>query len=273
MSRRSVFYISDSTGITAETMGHSLLAQFDGIDFDETVLPFVDTPERAQAAVDRINQAAARDGAPPIVFDTVVDQQRRALLATSQGALLDIFSAYLTRLEQLLATKSNFSVGRPHTANAEQLYQRRIEAVNYALENDDGARINRYDQAQLILVGVSRSGKTPTSLYLAMQHGLFVANYPLTDEDLETGQMPKALLPQRHKLYGLTIDPVRLSAIRNERRANSRYASLSQCEDEVRMAIALLKRNQIPFIDSTHTSIEEIAAKVLADTGLRERRG
>lgn len=272
MSKRSVFYISDSTGITAETMGHSLLAQFDGFDFDETVLPFVDTPERAQAAVERINQAAARDGAAPIIFDTIIDQQIRAQIAASNGVLLDIFSAYLTRLEQLLATKSNFAVGRPHTASAEQSYNRRIEAVNYALENDDGARINRYDQAQLILIGVSRSGKTPTCLYLAMQHGLFVANYPLTEEDLELGHMPKALQPHRQKLYGLTIDPVRLAAIRNERRANSRYASLSQCEDEVRMALALLQRNQIRHIDSTHTSIEEIAAKILADTGLRERR-
>ncbi len=273
MNKRSVFYISDSTGITAETLGHSLLAQFDDIDFEETVLPFVDTPERAQAAVDRINQAASRDGAPPIIFDTVVNPQVRALLATSNGVPLDIFSVYLTRLEQLLDAKSNYSVGRPHTATAEQTYQRRIAAVNYALENDDGARINRYDQAQLILIGVSRSGKTPTCLYLAMQHGIFTANYPLTDEDLELGQLPKALQPHRHKLYGLTIEPARLAVIRNERRANSRYASLSQCEDEVRMAIALLKRNQIRHIDSTHTSIEEIAAKILSDTGLRERRG
>jgi regulator of PEP synthase PpsR (kinase-PPPase family) len=272
MQKRSVFYVSDSTGITAETMGHSLLAQFDGIDFEETVLPFVDTPERAQAAVDRINQAAVRDGAPPIIFDTIVDHQIRAVIATSNGLLLDIFSTYLNRLEQALGTKSNYAVGRPHTPGAEQLYQRRIEAVNYALENDDGARINRYDQAQLILVGVSRSGKTPTCLYLAMQHGVFAANYPLTEEDLETGQLPKALQPHRQKLYGLTIEPERLAAIRNERRANSRYASLSQCEDEVRMALALLQRNQIRYIDSTHTSIEEIAAKILADTGLRERR-
>lgn len=271
--KRSVFFISDSTGITAETMGQSLLAQFDDVEFEETVLPFIDTAEKARLAVDRIDQAAARDSAPPIIFDTIIDQEIRAIIATSNGVLLDIFATFLNRLETALGVKSSFAVGRPHNPGAELLYQKRIDAVNYALENDDGARINRYDQAQLILVGVSRSGKTPTCLYMAMQHGIFAANYPLTEEDLELGQLPKPLAPHRHKLYGLTIKPERLAAIRNERRANSRYASISQCEDEVRMARALFERHQIRYVDSTHTSIEEITAKVLTETGLRERRG
>jgi regulator of PEP synthase PpsR (kinase-PPPase family) len=270
--KRSAFFISDSTGITAETMGQSLLAQFDDIDFDKTVLPFVDTPEKARGAVDKINQAAARDGAAPIIFDTIVNREIRATIATSNGVLLDIFTTFLKRLETALGMKSNFAVGRAHNPDAELMYQKRIDAVNYALENDDGARINRYDQAQLILLGVSRSGKTPTCLFMAMQHGIFAANYPLTEEDLECGQLPKPLALHRHKLYGLTIDPGRLAAIRNARRANSRYASISQCEDEVRMARALFERFQIRYVDSTHTSIEEITAKVLSETGLREHR-
>lgn len=268
--KRTAFFISDSTGVTAETLGQSLLAQFDDVEFDTIVMPFVDTEEKAVRAVNRINDAADRDGARPIIFDTVVNQHIRTIIAASNGELLDVFSTFLARLEQALGIKSSFTVGRGHSATREQLYNKRIAAVNYALENDDGARINRYDQAQIILTGVSRSGKTPTCLYMAMQHGVYAANYPLTDEDLERSGVPRPLEAQRAKLYGLTIDPLRLAAIRHERRAESRYASINQCEDEVRMAERLFQRHGIPYIDVTHSSIEEIAAKILADTGLRE---
>lgn len=270
MMRRSAFFISDSTGITAETLGKSLLAQFQTIEFDKTVLPFVDTPAKAELAVGRINDAADRDGAPPIIFDTIVNQQIRAIIATSNAVLMDIFSTFLEPLERALDSKSGLTVGRGHTQETEMRYEQRIAAVNYAMENDDGARINHYDQAQLILIGVSRCGKTPSCLYMAMQHGVFAANYPLTDEDLELGQIPKPLQAYRNKLYGLTIDPQRLAAIRNERRPNSRYANIKKCEDEVRMALSLFERNGIRYVDSTHVSIEEIATKILVEKGLRE---
>jgi regulator of PEP synthase PpsR (kinase-PPPase family) len=268
--KRTAFFLSDSTGITAETLGRALLAQFDNIAFDKIVLPFVDTTEKADIAVGRINDAAQRDGAPPIIFDTIINQQIRAIIATSNAVLLDIFSTFLSPLEQALGVRSSFAVGRGHSTSGDLMYQKRINAVQYALDNDDGARINRYDQAQLILVGVSRSGKTPTCLYMAMQHGVYAANYPLTEEDLESGELPKPLQPHRNKLYGLTIDPDRLAAIRNERRANSRYAHVGQCEDEVRMAVRLYERNQIRSINTTHISIEEISTKVLVDLGLRD---
>ncbi len=268
--KRSAFFISDSTGITAETLGRSLLAQFDSFDFDNTVLPFVDTEEKAHQAVGRINDASERDGAPAIIFDTIVNQQVRAIIAASNGVLMDIFSTFLAPLEIALDCKSSFTVGRGHSRSSEILYQQRMNAVNYALENDDGARINHYDQAQLVLVGVSRCGKTPSCLYMAMQHGVYAANYPLTDEDLESGQIPRPLLAFREKLYGLTINPERLAAIRNERRANSRYANIAKCEDEVRQAEALFRRNQIRHIDTTHISVEEIATKILVEKGLRE---
>ncbi len=268
--RRSAFFVSDSTGITAETLGKSLLAQFENLEFDKTVLPFVDTPEKAQLAVGRINDAAERDGAPPIIFDTVVNEQIRNIIAGSNGVLMDIFSTFLEPLERALSMKSALTVGRGHSRDAELRYQQRIDAVNYAMENDDGARISHYDKAQIILIGVSRCGKTPSCLYMAMQHGVFAANYPLTDEDLEYGQIPKPLQAHRSKLYGLTIDPQRLAAIRHERRPNSRYANIAKCEDEVRMARALFERNGIGYIDSTHVSIEEIATKILAEKGLRE---
>lgn len=268
--KRTAFFISDSTGITAETLGRALLAQFESIEFDKVVLPFIDTVEKATLAVGRINDAGDHDGAPPIIFDTVINQQIRSIIAGSNAVLLDIFSTFLAPLEQALDSRSTFTVGRGHSSVADVIYQKRISAVQYALDNDDGARVNRYDQAQLILIGVSRSGKTPTCLYMAMQHGVYAANYPLTEEDLESGQLPKPLQQHRQKLYGLTIDPDRLAAIRHERRANSRYAHTSQCEDEVRMAERLFARNQIRAINTTHISVEEIATKILVDLGLRD---
>lgn len=266
---RSAFFISDSTGITAEALGQSLLAQFD-VHIEKTVLPFVDTEEKARRAVEKINAAAGRDGAPPIVFDTIVNKNIRAIIADSEGVLLDIFATFLAPLENALGVPYNLNVGRAHANPKLGNYQRRIDAINYALDNDDGARINRYDQAQIILTGVSRTGKTPTCIYMAMQHGIFAANYPLTEDDLETARLPKPLQAHRHKLYGLTIQPQQLSAIRAERRANSRYATLSQCEDEVRLAERLFSRNGIRYIDSTYTSVEELATKILVDVGLRE---
>lgn len=266
---RSAFFISDSTGITAEALGQSLLAQFD-VHIEKTVLPFVDTEEKAQRAVEKINAAASRDGAPPIVFDTIVNKGIRSIIAGSEGVLLDIFATFLAPLENALGVPYNLNVGRAHSNPKLGNYQRRIDAINYALDNDDGARVNRYDQAQIILTGVSRTGKTPTCIYMAMQHGIFAANYPLTEDDLETARLPKPLQEHRHKLYGLTIQPQQLSAIRAERRANSRYATLSQCEDEVRLAERLFSRNGIRYIDSTYTSVEELATKILVDVGLRE---
>jgi regulator of PEP synthase PpsR (kinase-PPPase family) len=268
--KRTAFFISDSTGITAETLGRSLLAQFDNIEFEKVVLPFIDTVDKALVAIDRINEAARRDGIRPIIFDTVVNEEIRHMIAGANAVLMDIFSTFLVPLERELGTQSNLAVGRGHSAAADLIYQKRISAVQYALDNDDGARINRYDQAQLILVGVSRSGKTPTCLYMAMQHGVYAANYPLTEEDLDSGQLPKPLQTHRQRLYGLTIDPERLAAIRNERRANSRYANVSQCEDEVRLAERLFERNRIPVINTTHISVEEIATKILVDLGLRD---
>lgn len=268
--RRSAFFVSDSTGITVETLGKSLLAQFENLEFDKTVLPFVDTPEKAHLAVGRINDAGERDGAPPVLFDSIVNEQIRTIIAGSNAVVMDIFSTFLEPLERALNAKSALTVGRGHKRDTELHYQQRIAAVNYAMDNDDGARINHYDQAQLILIGVSRCGKTPSCLYMAMQHGVFAANYPLTDEDLEHGHIPKPLQAHRDKLYGLTIDPQRLAAIRHERRPDSRYANIGKCEDEVRMARSLFERNGIRYIDSTHVSIEEIATKIFAEKGLRE---
>ena len=185
--------------------------------------------------------------------------------------MIDIFSSFLAPLEQALGEHSSYSVGKSHSIGHNSNYMERIEAVNFALDNDDGARTHKYDKADLILVGVSRCGKTPTCLYMAMQFGIRAANYPLTDDDMESLKLPAALREHKHKLFGLTIDPDRLTAIRNERKPNSRYSSFAQCEFEVREVERLFQRENIPHINSTHFSVEEISAKILVEKGVERR--
>ncbi|MDP3847969.1 MAG: pyruvate, water dikinase regulatory protein [Pseudomonas sp.] len=269
--KRSAFFISDGTGITAEALGQSLLAQFENIAFSKFTRPYIDSVEKARAMVQQINAAAVNDGARPIIFDTVVNQDIRDILAESDGFMIDIFSSFLAPLEQELTSHSSYSVGKSHSINSNSNYMERIDAVNFALDNDDGARTHYYNKADLILVGVSRCGKTPTCLYMALQYGIRAANYPLTEDDMEHLQLPAALKAFKHKLFGLTIDPDRLTAIRNERKPNSRYASFAQCEFEVREVENLFRRENIPHINSTHFSVEEISAKILVEKGVERR--
>jgi len=261
--QRAVFFISDGTGITAEALGHSLLAQFENISFERITLPYIDSKKKAHQAVERINQRAQTDTDRPIVFDTVVDPEIRDLLAQSDGYVIDIFKTFLKPLEKELGHPSSYAVGRSHAIVDSQRYLTRMESVNFAIDNDDGARVRHYDSADVIIVGVSRSGKTPTCLYLALQFGIRAANYPLTEEDLDVVKLPSCLKPYKHKLFGLSIDPERLSAIRTERKANSRYASLRQCVNEVETVEALFSKEKIPYLNSTYYSIEEIATRLL----------
>ncbi|CDZ93613.1 MULTISPECIES: posphoenolpyruvate synthetase regulatory kinase/phosphorylase PpsR [Pseudomonadaceae] len=269
--KRTAFFISDGTGITAETLGQSLLAQFETINFTKLTRPYIDTTEKARAMVQQINKAAESDGVRPIIFDTLVNQGIRDILAESNGFMIDIFSSFLSPLEHELNSRSSYSVGKSHSIGHSNNYMERIEAVNFALDNDDGARTRHYDKADLILVGVSRCGKTPTCLYMAMQYGIRAANYPLTEDDMERLQLPTSLKAYKDKLFGLTIDPERLAAIRNERKPNSRYSSFAQCEFEVREVESLFRRENINFINSTHFSVEEISAKILVEKGVERR--
>ncbi|WP_447528595.1 posphoenolpyruvate synthetase regulatory kinase/phosphorylase PpsR [Vreelandella sp. TE19] len=272
--KRTAFFISDGTGITAESLGRSLLAQFSGVEITMLTKPYIDSVEKAQALANIIDATANRDGQRPIIIDTIVDQEIRDVIRQAQGFKVDVFSTFLAPLEQELKTHSSYSVGRTHAIGSDDVYMDRIHSVHFALDNDDGARTHQYDQADVILVGVSRCGKTPTSLYLALQFGIRAANYPITEDDLDEDgslKLPKVLAPHRHKLFGLTIDPRRLSAIRNERRPNSRYSSIDQCVQEVEQASALYRTLGIPFIDTTRFSIEEISTRMIAETGLTRR--
>lgn len=271
--KRVIFYLSDGTGITAETLGHSLLSQFDSIEFEQKVLPYIDTVEKAKNAVAAINQVTQEQGQPAILFATIVDSKLREIIRTANAVCYDHFEAFLKPLEKELGITASKKVGRSHGVTNFEDYKTRIEAVNYALATDDGTNVHNYNLADLILVGVSRCGKTPTCLYLALQCGLYTANYPLTDDDLAAHTLPQALLDHRKKLVGLTISAKQLSAIRQERRPNSQYASLQQCQRELKHAQSLFQKYTIPYLDTSTHSVEEISTKILSMTGLKRRFG
>ena len=255
--------MSDQTGVTAETMGHSLLTQFDGLEFRAVTLPFVSSVDKAEEAVRKIDLAARETGLKPIIFGTLVQDDIREVVKRSNALFLDFFEAFVGPIERELLTRSTHRAGRAHGMADQEAYTARINATNFALANDDGTSRD-YDHSDVILVGVSRSGKTPTCLYMAMQYGVFAANYPLTEDDLESTSLPAILQKHRRKLYGLTIRPERLQQIRHERRPDSRYASRQQVQFEIRTAEAMFERNGIPFINTTECSIEEIAARTAA---------
>lgn len=267
--RRTAFFISDSTGITAEVMGESLLSHFRDIDFKRHSLSFIDCESKALFAVEQINRAADVDGQAPIIFETLISQNLRDIILSSKGFCVDVINTFLAPLEKALDAPSSYNIGRPKIATENDRYNRRIEAIHFALNNDDGGRLNRYCDADVILIGVSRSGKTPTSLYLALQFGIYAANYPLTEDDLESTGLPKALKEHQAKLFGLTIDPDRLSAIRSERLDDSHYSSHRQCRREVEETLAMFETYNIPIIDTTDISIEEISTRIINQTGIK----
>jgi regulator of PEP synthase PpsR (kinase-PPPase family) len=263
---RTVFFVSDGTGITAETLGNSLLAQFEGLEFRHRRIPFVDSADKAQRCMQQIRAASLADGIRPIVFTSLVNPAVNRVLRRADALFLDLFEKFIEPMEQELGIDSIHAVGRFHTSTHREDYMHRIEAINFTLAHDDGVSHADLEHADIILVGVSRSGKTPTSIYLAMQFGVKSANYPLIPEDFERGELPGELTRHRGKLFGLTITPERLHQIRNERRPDSRYASLSNCRYEVDQAERLMKREDIPFIESTTKSIEEIATTIMHET-------
>ncbi|NNG82102.1 MULTISPECIES: pyruvate, water dikinase regulatory protein [Acinetobacter Taxon 24D] len=271
--KRSVFFISDGTAITAETLGHSLLAQFPHVDFDIHIIPYISSEEAAMNVVAEINQRADRDGQQPLVFDTLVDPYVRDIINTANAVNLDVFEGLIGKLSEVLGTPPTTLVGQTHAVTDSESYKARIDAVHFALDNDDGARTRHYDKADLILIGVSRSGKTPTSIYLSLQFGIRVANYPLTEEDLDDNRLPAVLRPHKNKLFGLMIDAERLVAIRTERKANSRYASFSQCQMELRAVEGIYISEGIKYLNVSEMSIEEISTRVLQMTGLKRRIG
>ncbi len=268
MLKRQAFIISDRTGITAQALGNSLLSQFPNVDFNVETLAFIDSKGKAERVVEKIKQIAIEDEQKPIIFATIVDDELRHTIANSESVFFDLFDTFVSPLEKILGVESSHKVGLSHgMANAAE-YAARISAMNYSLETDDGIDLSRYDRADVIVVGVSRSGKTPTCLYLSLQYGVFATNYPLTEEDLSKGGMPTALEPYREKIIGLTIDPFRLQQIRQERYNRDSYASPKQCQYEIATAESIYRKEKIPFLNSTQLSVEELGAKIMQKAGL-----
>src|SRR3954453_23364922 len=261
--RRTVFFLSDGTGITAQMLGHSLLTQFEGVEFDQVTLPFIASAEKAEESLSRIEAESAKGNGQPIVFSTLVNQDLREVVRKSNALFIDFFETFIDPLEAGLGVKSSHTIGRSHSAMDKKEYQQGSEAINLSMAHDDGASHRELAQADVILIGVSRTGKTPTSLYLALQFGVKAANYPLISEDFHLAKLPEALRPQKPKLFGLTIAPERLHEIRKERRPDSRYAALDNCRYEVEEAETLMRREGIHSINSTTKSIEEIATTIL----------
>ena len=269
--RRRVFFVSDRTGLTVEALGSSLLTQFGDFDFLRVTLPFIDTIPKAIQVVAQVNEAHRDTGQRPLVFSSIVDDAVRAEINKCNALVLDVFERFIVPLEGELATKSTHAVGKAHSAGNVKDYNHRIEAINYTLSHDDGVTHRGLEEADIVLVGVSRSGKTPTCLYMAMQFGIKAANYPLIPEDLEARRIPGSLLSLKRKVWGLSIAPERLSQIRAERRPDSKYASLENCRYEVTEAEKLMRQAGIQYLDSTTKSIEEIATHMLHEAHLVRR--
>ena len=266
---RTVFFVSDRTGITAEMLGNSLLSQFEDFKFQRVTMPYVDTPEKIESVLRRIDDVATREGRRPLVFSSIVEESMSAQLGHANALVLDLFQVFIAPLESELNAKSSHAAGRSHGIANSHEYFSRIEAVNFALAHDDGASTRDLAKAQIILVGVSRCGKTPTTLYLALQFGIRAANFPLTPDDFADKTLPASVLPHRDRLVGLTINPERLKQIRGERRPGSKYATLENCRYEVREAEQMMQRESITVLDTTTKSIEEIATTLLHRAGLQ----
>ena len=268
---RTAFYISDGTAITSEVFGHALLSMFP-VEFEHVTIPFVETEQHAKRVLKQIKNAFDESGQRPLVFYTILNAEVARFIGSSVGINYNFLDQFVAPIEKVLGLPAKPEKHRTHSMH-EQTYDIRIEAVNYALANDDGSNLKDYNEADVILIGVSRSGKTPTSLYLALQYGIKAANYPFTEEDMgDILKLPPVLKRFKEKLFGLTISSDRLHAIRSERRPNSRYASKQQCRMELREVENVYRKEKIPFLNSTKFSVEEISAKILAETGLKRKK-
>jgi len=266
---RKVFFISDGTAITAETIGRTLLTQFKKIEYEQMTVPFIRSEQKLSPVIDLINRAEAESGSRPLVFSTLTNTDLTNKLAKCNALVLDLFSTFINPLEAELGTRSIHIAGQTHSLVNKGIYDKRMEAINFTLTHDDGASVRQLKDAQIIIIGVSRSGKTPVSVFLAMQFGLRAANYPLTNDDVGSARFPKILHAHRDKLYGLIIDPERLQQIRQKRKPDSKYASIRQCRKEINDVEYMYQYEHIPYLDVTHSSVEEITSQIIQEKGLK----
>lgn len=260
---RSVFYISDQTGITTEKLGNALLVKFPNLEFHKDSFPFSNTTAKIGQAMLKVRNRYMIDGYKPLILSSMIDPNLRKLLNVDYAVNIDFFEEFIGKLEDALETKADMTAGKVHSIGNEEQYKHRIDAIHYSLENDDGVSCKHYDEADIIIVGVSRVGKTPTSIYLAVNYGIKVANYPFAEADLHTDHLPKSLVPYHHKLFGLSIEADRLHRIRSNRMPGSKYAERSTCQQEISVAEHIMHNCGIPFLNTSHKSIEEISVAIM----------
>jgi regulator of PEP synthase PpsR (kinase-PPPase family) len=257
-----VFFLSDSTGISAETMGNALLIQFPDTLFERTLIPFITTVEEARRVVEILDEAM--DGpVTPLVFTTAAVDTVRHELAKTRAPFIDFFEMHMSRVEEILGVQGLHEAARLHGVGDIRRYNSRMAAIEFTIEHDDGQSVRALEKADVILIAPSRCGKTPTSMYLALQHGFFVANYPLVDEDLERSDLPDTVREHQERCVALTTTVERLSRVRNERRPDSRYSSPEQCRWELRRAGEIYAAHRIPVIDSSSRSVEEMSTLIV----------
>lgn len=260
---RSVFFLSDRTGITTEALGNALLTQFDEFDFRRELIPFIDSDSKANMAIVKIQNRFIQDGNKPIILSSIINPELRDKFKLDCVYYIDFFESFIPKLEAEIGQKASLAVGKSHGINDEGKYYKRIDAIDFSLYNDDGATSKNYDMADVILIGVSRVGKTPTCVYLAVNYGIKAANYPLAELDLKHDKLPKVLVPYHGKLFGLTIEVDRLHHIRSNRIPNSKYAALKTCQDEILSAERIMREYDVPFLNTSKKSIEEIASAIM----------
>lgn len=263
MFMHSVFYISDQTGITTEKLGSALLVKFPQLEFHKDSFPFANTPTKIGKALLRVRNRYLMDGHKPIIISSMINPELRKMLKVDYAIHLDFFEAFIGTLEQAFGLSAEMTEGKVHSIGNEEKYNHRIDAIHYSLDNDDGVSCKNYDDADIIIIGVSRVGKTPTSIYLAVNYGIKVANYPLAENDLLSSHLPKSLVPYHHKLFGLSIEPERLQQLRTNRMPGTKYASLENCQMEIAAAEKIMNTCGVPFINSNHKSIEEISVAIM----------
>lgn len=260
---QNVFLVSDSTGITIDSLGQSLFTQFPEIQFEKNVFPFVSNQNEAMRVISHIHKESSSQKAPPLVFTSLANEQLKNLFLSNGIAIIDIFSTFIPTMEAQLEAHASHAIGETHGVSNTNHYIKRIDALNFTLSHDDGMKINDMESADIILTGVSRSGKTPTCLYLAMHYNLKAANYPLVDNDFDSTSLPQPIAEYKSRVFGLTISPQQLCKIREERRPSSKYSSYEQCEFETKKAEAIFKNSNLPYLDTTSTSIEEITTTII----------
>jgi len=257
MKKIKVYFISDGTGLSTEQLGKSILIQFPNINFEYKTIPFVNTLKKAQSIAKKINKEPSS-----MVFSTLIYDELNEQFDCGDFFYINFLKQTIDQIEAVKKFKSVPTMGLDYRLGEADHYEQRISAMDFTISSDDGNNVERYNNADIIIIGVSRTGKTPVSIYLALINGLSVANYPLVDLELESQSLPKSLQQYKNKLYGLTITPKRLQEIREKRRSTGKYASPHQVQAEIRYSESLFNKYSIPYIDTTSISVEEIATSI-----------